>query len=133
RGRVGFTWNRETDIVRRVAPPGAPLSVFADTTTLHYRPGDRIELSFAPRYRLTESISLGAEYSLFQVGDSEFSGGEGADASILDLAGGTLQRVGLGIRYSSLPAHWAGRARIPIEAVLGYQRTLNGPEGAPAG
>lgn len=133
-GALGFTWSRATEVLRRVAPRDAPLSVPAGAGPVSYQPGNRVAFSFAPRYRLAESISLGAEYALVNVGDGEFSAGAGGEnASVLNLAGGNLQRLGLGIRYSSLPAHRVGRARLPIEGSLEYRRALSGPEGAAAG
>lgn len=133
-GAARLTWNREMEVIRRIAPRDAPLSVVAAPAAVTYRPGNTTEIRISPRYRLAEAISLGAEYVMMSIGDREYSGGgDGVDAAVLNLEGGSLQRIGVGMRYSSLPAHWVGRADFPAEVTLGYSRTISGPEGFPAG
>jgi hypothetical protein len=128
-----LTWSSSSEITRRVAPADAPLSLTDGPTRVTITPGNRLEFAFAPRYQLVESISIGVEYTGAMVGDTEYSGGgEGMDATILNLAGGGLHRLGMGIRYSTLPAYFARRAAMPAEVSLTYQRTIAGPEGAPA-
>lgn len=133
-GSTRLTWNTSSRITRRIAPMAAPLSVDAPPQSVTIDPGDALEIAITPRFRLVESISLGADYSVILVGDTRYSGGtDGTDAALLDLAGGGLHRVGLAIRYSSLPAYWDRRAALPARVELTYRRTIVGPEGAPAG
>lgn len=134
-GAARLTWNNSSEVTRRVLPPDAPLSVVEAPRTVTISPGNLLELAFAPRFRLIESIAIGAEYTAAMVGDTEYSGGGsgGTDVSVLNLAGGGLHKLGVGIRYTSLPAYQAGTAALPAEVALTYQRTLAGPEGMTAG
>ncbi|HEX6924438.1 MAG TPA: hypothetical protein VF167_03360 [Longimicrobiaceae bacterium] len=132
-GSLRFTRGRESEIVRRI-PGENPLDPPQEPTAVSIKPGDITELRVAPRYRLDRAISVGAEYALYEVGDTRYTGGtEERPADVLNLAGGRLQRFGLEIRYSSLPAYWVREAILPAEVTLAYQRTLGGPEGTPGG
>jgi hypothetical protein len=133
-GAARYNWNPSTDLTRRLAPADSPLSVTDSPQGVTLNRGNSLEIAVAPRLRLAESIWLAAEYAGMMVGDTEYVLADGGDgAAVLNLAGGALHRVGLGIRYSSLAAYWAGRASLPADIALTYLRTLAGPQGAPAG
>src|SRR5690606_16731977 len=88
-GSVRYARASEVDVVRRVAPTGAPLAPEGGPRSVRWQPADVLSLRIAPRFRLTEAISLGARYAASRMGESTFvlPGGE-ADASVLDLEGG---------------------------------------------
>ncbi|HEX6068939.1 MAG TPA: hypothetical protein VFZ18_03930 [Longimicrobiaceae bacterium] len=133
-GAARINRNLGSDVTRRLAPADSPLSVTDPPQVVTLRRGGSLEIAVAPRFRLAESIWLAAEYSGVMVGDTEYSlAGSGDGAAVLSLAGGGLHRAGVGIRYSSLAAYWAGRASLPADIALTYLRTISGPEGAPAG
>ncbi|HET6583347.1 MAG TPA: hypothetical protein VFG69_07865, partial [Nannocystaceae bacterium] len=43
----------------------------------------------------------------------------------------TLQRVGLGVRYSTVDAYLRGRAKYPIELSFRHFETISGDAGVP--
>lgn len=132
-GSLQFTRGRESEIVRRI-PGENPLDPPEEPTAVSIQPGDITALRVAPRYRLDRAISFGAEYGLYHVGNTRYTGGtEARPAEVLNLEGGLLQRFGMEIRYSSLPAYTVGEAILPAEVTLAYQRTLQGPEKFPGG
>lgn len=133
-GTVRQRWGRESEITRRLAPWDAPLRAEAvDPVAVTISPGDVTELRITPRLRLAEAIAFNVDYGVQRVGDTNFEvDGEG-DASVLDLAGGTVQQIGAGIRYTSVPAQRLGRAWLPADVSLQYHRTLTGAPGTMGG
>lgn len=122
----------EVEVLRRVADPDAPLSSPERPQAIRWSPADLLALRLAPRLRLTDAISLGAQYSLARRGSTSFEiPGGPPDAGILSTAGGVSQSAGLGLRYSTLPAYWGGAGLLPVEVVLRYERTLSAPAGQP--
>lgn len=117
------------EVTRLFAPPSVPLSVPGPPVGVRITPGSELEVRVAPRVRLVEGISLGAEYGWTRVGATKME--ESAGSGSFQTAGGSGQRVGLGLRYSTLPAFAEGRSVVPMELELRYQRTTAGPEGAP--
>ncbi len=127
-----YSRRSEVEVVRRVASPAAPLSAPGRPRSVRWTPADRLSLRVAPRFRLTDAISIGVQYSLARLGDSSFelASGEG-DASVLNAPGGIAQSAGFGFRYSTLPAYWGGAGLLPVEVVLRYDATLDAPTGTP--
>lgn len=122
----------EVEVLRRVVPPATPFASAAPARSVRWAPADRILVRAVPRFRLTESLSLGAQYSLAISGGERFTAGDGAtDAAVLDLEGGAAQTAGIGLRYSTLPAYWEGRRLLPVEVSIGWETTLSGPSAAP--
>ena len=117
------------EVTRLFAPPSVPLSVPGPPVGVRITPGSELEVRVAPRIRLVEGISLGAEYGWTRVGATKMV--ESAGNGSFETAGGSGQRVGVGLRYSTLPAFAEGRSVVPMEMELRYQRTTAGPEGAP--
>lgn len=133
-GALRQSWGRESELTRRLAPVESPLQGNPDPVLVRISPGDALELRVTPRVRLADAISVSVEYLVLQVGDTRFRTGPGGEeASLLDLPGGTVQRVGVGMRYSSLPAHWLGQAWLPGDVSIDYQRTLDGAAGTLGG
>ena len=109
------------------------LGIPAEPAEVKMTPGDALELRITPRVRLAEAILFSVDYAVLRVGDTTFKvDGEG-DASVLDLAGGTVQQLGAGIRYTSVPAQRLGRAWLPADVSLQYRRTLTGAPGTMGG
>lgn len=130
-GAARYDWNRGSDVIRRVAPADSLLSVSDPPGELTLQRGNSLQIAVAPRVRLVESIWLVVEYAGAMVGDTEYRADDGTP--VLSLAGGSQHRVGVGIRYSSLAAYWAGRASLPADVALTYLRTVAGPEAHPGG
>lgn len=129
---VRYARRSGVEVLRRVAAPEAPLASEARPETVRWSPADVLSLRVAPRYRLTEAISLGAQYSLARLGDTSFEApGAPGEASLLDTAGGLAQGVGAGVRYSTLPARARGARLLPVEVLLSYETTLDAPAGHP--
>jgi hypothetical protein len=99
---------------------------------LEHSPGDVLRVDLVPRFRIVDALSIGAHYSWIRVGDESFTGTVAGElpTSALDVPGHTVQRLGLGLRYSTLPAHQAGMSLLPLEAHFGYSVTISGAEGA---
>ncbi|MBW3630945.1 MAG: hypothetical protein KY464_16840 [Gemmatimonadetes bacterium] len=116
-------------VLRRVVPPDAPLSRANSPEEVDWNPPDTLELRVTPRYRIARSISIGGDY---RVGWLSASSHAGSAAGVLDTPGGLAQRVGLGLRFTSLPAYAGRETGLPIEAMLSYSRSLSGPEGSMA-
>jgi hypothetical protein len=129
---VSYASFATSDATRLLAPPAAPLSALGPPVGVRLTPGSELRVRVAPRYRLLEGISIGAEYQLDRVGTGRVEGSGEAAGSAFELAGGTGQRVGAGLRYSTLPAAEEGRSPVPIEIELRYQRSVSGEGGMPA-
>ena len=132
-GSLSRSWPRDTEITRRIVAPGAPFAEAPEPEPVTYSPASRTAFTVTPRVRLNESISFDLSYGAQLFGDTHFRSAAERDASVLDLEGGTLQQLGIGLRYSSLPAYWVRQARLPADVSIHYSRVLAGPDGAPAG
>jgi hypothetical protein len=119
---------------RRVAAFDAPLATLSRPQLVDWNPADTLELRVTPRYRIAGLISVGLDYRAGWVTESRYSGAatDATPAEVLNTPGGLTQRVGLGIRFLSLPAFVVGDTGIPMDVSLGYSRTLVGPERSPA-
>jgi hypothetical protein len=115
------------DVVRLFAPSATPLATGGPPVGARFTPGSALEVRVAPQLQLVEGIFVGVEYDWARVGASRLESGGVA----LETAGGSGQRLGFGLRYSTLPAYEEGRTKVPMEIDLRYQRSLAGPEGAP--
>lgn len=124
---------RGGDVTRRVAPADAPLSVTDPPTPVRWSPGDTLQLRVSPRYRLADPISAGIDYEIQSVTGGRYESLEGGGgAELLATEGGLTQRIGVGVRFSSLPAYARRASSIPIEVTLSWARLLSGPAGMPA-
>ncbi|MDB4949426.1 MAG: hypothetical protein JWM27_2075 [Gemmatimonadetes bacterium] len=124
------------DVVRRTYPTGNPFVPLSDSILVSRTPGDRLELGFTPRFRLTDEISLAGRYALARQGATtlgttpdaglSFAGIESTEAQTAQLAGG-------GMSYSTLTAYGRGTAKVPYEFSLLYERVIAGSGGTPGG
>jgi hypothetical protein len=103
--------------------------VLGPPSAFRITPGSELEVRIAPRIRLLEAVSLGAEYLWESTGATRLEAvGEGGT---IEVEGGSGQRLGIGLLYSTLPAFAEGRSGVPVEVELRYQRSLAGPAGVP--
>ena len=109
--------------------------------------GPVMGLDLTPRYLLSESFAIDAHYGLERVGaatyDSPVITVPAVDACLtctvlippdVVLTSGavrTAQRVGLGLRYSTVDAFARGRARYPIQVSFSHLQTVTGDAGLP--
>lgn len=129
---------RATTLPRRVAPPGRTFVPASRLRRVEWTPGSYLEVEVSPRVLLTPTVSAGLRYTYLSRGEDEYAlaAGEepvldptGAEVPASVLAGSgdaAYQRLGVGIRYSSLAAARAGRTGKPFEVDVVYQSTLDG-------
>jgi hypothetical protein len=113
-------------VLRRIAPLDAPLSATAPAELVEWNPPDTLELRLAPRYRIARLISIGLDYRAAWLTGSKYGG---SAAGVLDTAGGFAQRLGIGVRFTSVPAFAARETGLPLEFSASYARSLSGPAG----
>ena len=102
--------------------------------------GDVLGIDLTPRFLVSESLALNGHYGLERIGAATY-GGVASDVvdpcvncgagPILVRSGSarTAQRVGLGIRYSTVDTYQRGRARYPIEVSFAHLETVTGDAG----
>ena len=102
--------------------------------------GDVLGIDLTPRFLVSESLALNGHYGLERIGATTY-GGEasglvdpciGCGAGPIQSTSGsarTAQRVGLGIRYSTVDGYQRGRARYPIEVSFAHLETVTGDAG----
>jgi hypothetical protein len=130
-----FTQFFARDVARYAWTPGNPFAALGDTVTVSRKPGARLEIGFTPRYRLTSEISLGGRYAMYHQAATTLSDApaEGyAFAGVESLEARTAHLAGLGGSYSTLAAYGAGKAKVPYEFSLLWERAVSGSGGAPA-
>lgn len=128
---IRFAGAAPVEVLRRLAPPGAPFGSGDPPRAVRWSPPSALSLRLSPRLRLEESVAVGLDYELLALGGSRFTGADGG-AAVLDTDGGSAQRIGGSIRYSTLTAAVPGSGVLPVDALLSYTRTLSGPSGHPA-
>lgn len=105
------------------------------------RAGDVIGLDVTPRYLMSETYSLNGHYGIERVGapvwddpvlpvDDVCLGCASPTGSARTQAR-TAQRIGLGIRYSTVDAYTRRRAAYPVEVSFTHLETVTGDEGLP--
>ena len=145
RGRVGGTlavrYARSSS--RAVSAPlsGDPDAAFpaAPFGMRQRRAGDVLGLDVTPRYLLTDLFALDGHYGLERIGTATYEGGSGGGGAACALtncaaaesATRTAQRLGIGLRYSTVDAHARGRARYPFEVSFVHLTTISGDVGTP--
>jgi hypothetical protein len=105
--------------------------------------GSVLQLDLTPRYLLSESLAIDAHYGFERSGATTYDAPDvavavdpciGCQSPPVVTAGGTArsaQRVGLGLRYSTVDSYARGRARYPIEVSLTHLATATGDDGLP--
>ncbi|MEO8561246.1 MAG: hypothetical protein ABI601_04175 [bacterium] len=100
--------------------------------------GNVLGIDVSPRVFLGEWLSFEGQYAFEHTGIPTFSGAVGEDcsgcaplpSSILPAAR-TVQRAGVGLRYSTIDSFLRGRARYPIEVSYRHLETITADAGAP--
>jgi hypothetical protein len=105
--------------------------------------GDVVALDLTPRFLFGDWMALEGHYGLERIGATKYDGA--LDTSAIDpLCGGcilptngpstatrTAQRLGLGLRYSTVDAYSRGQARYPVELSFTHLETTSGDVGLP--
>jgi hypothetical protein len=106
-------------------------------------PGVVLGLDLTPRLLLTETLALDGHYGLERIGATTYDAGgvslvepcaacRGVSTPPVVTVSGTgrtAQRLGLGLRYSTVDAWARGRARYPIEVAFAHLATVTGDAG----
>lgn len=118
--RGGITAARD---VRRAAlvDEEAVVGIYAETVEQR-ESSSRVSVEVAPRYRLTPSLTLAAQYVLAAQGEQQYTSG------VVPAAIG--HAVGAGVSFSTLPL--LPRRVVPFEVTLGVFRTVAGAFAATA-
>jgi hypothetical protein len=120
--------------------PGWPYPLFGRRTRTA---GDVVALDVTPRFLFGEWMALEAHYGLERTGPATY--GPALDPSPIDPCAACLmlatetttaptrteQRLGLGLRYSTVDAYSRGQARYPIELSFSHLETTSGDVGMP--
>lgn len=104
--------------------------------------GDVFGLDLTPRWLLDESFSVDALYGLERIGASTYDtppnvpvalcpGCTLPDVATTSGTTRTAQRIGLGVRYSTLDAYVRRRAPYPVEVSFAHLTTVSGDPGVP--
>jgi hypothetical protein len=100
--------------------------------------GDVFGLDVSPRLLVTEWLAFEGEYGLERTGAPTFEPASESPCSACTLLPGsilpmatTVQRVGAGLRYSTVDSFLRGRARYPVEVSYRHLETITGDAGAP--
>ena len=105
--------------------------------------GDVMEVEFTPRWVFSDNFAFAAQYLYRRKGQDRHTGtytvstaesGLGAlialDASSLDAqTGGTEQRIGWGVTFSTMASRARGRTKLPVEVQYFNSRTIAGSGG----
>ena len=98
--------------------------------------GAVIGLDLTPRLLLGDSFALDGHYGFERTDAPTYDRAGASCANCTDLpafapntAGRNAQRVGVGLRYSTVDAYLRGRASTPIEVSLTHLQTISGSEG----
>jgi hypothetical protein len=104
--------------------------------------GDVAALDLTPRFLFGDWMALEGHYGLERIGATKYDGE--ANLTLLDPCAGcviptegpstatrTAQRLGLGLRYSTVDAYSRGQARYPVELSFTHLETTSGDVGLP--
>ena len=125
-----------SDVVQRVIVPGEPFAEVGPVRTIRRDPGDELQIQVVPRVRINEVLSIGGEYVFASRGEETFEevGALPANqisASVLNTGSQSVQLLGVGVRYNTMSAYFAGRAgAAPVDASLRYLTAFSGSGGA---
>jgi len=133
---AGFTQLLARDVLRR---PFSDTQLFPSDSVpfvpARREPGARLRAWVMPRYRLTREISFALTYQFEHAGAVTYTPGNDAETVGLGpverTEAWTAHAVGVGGGYSTLPAFFAGRTRIPLEVSLIYRNNVAGSGFAP--
>ncbi|HEV7991552.1 MAG TPA: hypothetical protein VGP25_06985 [Gemmatimonadaceae bacterium] len=142
-GRVGATvaarfstsFARTVDAALVGYPEGGfPYPLFGPVTRKN---GNVLGIDVSPRVFLSEWLAFEGEYGFEHTGLPTFTGNTSECSACAPLEGSilpaarTVQRAGVGLRYSTIDSYLRGRARYPIEVSYRHLETITGDAGAP--
>jgi hypothetical protein len=135
-GRFSTSFARTVDAALVGYPEGGfPYPLFGQVTR---KGGNVIGVDVSPRVFLTEWLAFEGDYGFEHVGLPTFTGAAGEECSACSALAGsilpaarTVQRAGVGVRYSTIDSYLRGRARYPIEVSYRHLETITGDAGAP--
>lgn len=125
-GLVSYSSTGDTRIPRREALPAEPLDPSAPTRPSGWSPASEMRVRLSPRIRLARAISLGLDYEMLRLGDGS-SGAPATGPDLLEVPGGTFQRMGASVRFTAVPAAVAGADVLPLEGLIAYSSGVSGP------
>ena len=135
-GRYSTSFARTVDAALVGYPEGGfPYPSFGP---VNRKGGNVIGVDVTPRLFLTEWLAFEGEYGFEHTGLPTFTGAAGEECSACSALAGsilpaarTVQRAGVGLRYSTIDSYLRGRARYPIEVSYRHLETVTGDAGAP--
>ena len=143
-GRVGATVAARyaKSFARDVEVPlvGYPIGGFPypEFGTASRTAGDVFGLDVTPRVFVGDWLAFEGQYGFERTGEPTFTGASESPCSACVATESSLlpsemsvQRVGFGVRYSTVDSFLRGRARYPIEVSYRHLETITGDEGAP--
>jgi hypothetical protein len=134
-GRFSTSFARTVDAALVGYPEGGfPYPSFGPVTR---KGGNVIGVDVSPRVSLAEWLAFEGHYGFEHTGLPTFTGAAGEECSacaplansILPAAR-TVQRAGVGLRYSTIDSYLRGRARYPVEVSYRHLETITGDAGA---
>ena len=100
--------------------------------------GSIAALDFTPRLLLGDSFAFDGHYGIERTGAPSYVRGSTIGCAECDIptfvpstAARTAQRLGLGVRYSTVDSFLRGRSTTPIEVSLTHLQTISGDDGVP--
>ena len=131
---VRYGVQRPRTLVLRVAPPETVVAAYSTRHTVEWTPGAYLGLEVAPVWRLSDELSIAAEYRVFRKYRDAYelagtSVGAPVDPAVLEIESGvTLHEVGGALRFDTM-ARWLGQGARPFQAHLRVVRAVAGGGG----
>lgn len=132
RGTLRYGIQMEGDVARRISAPEQPIAPSASQGVYHWDPGDYLDVSVAPEFRLTPELSIGARLRYYRKGEDLYSSSAaptGFDPALLQLeTKESAQYVGAGVTLwpsdrTRLLGQW------PLAASVSYITAISGSGG----
>jgi hypothetical protein len=143
-GRVGFTvaGRYATFTARTVKAPliGYPVAGFPypEFGEVSRKAGNVVGIDITPRVFVGEWLAFEGMYGREHTDAATFSGADASSCSACTVLPNsivptplTVQRLGIGVRYSTVDAFLRRRARYPVEVSYRHLETITGDAGAP--
>jgi len=131
-----YVYQLPGQLERRVTPPDQPVALAASLAAVERDPGEVIEGSFEPYFRIARSFSIVAGVRHWRKAQDKYSWAAGQeplpDASLDLLAqdskeNATMLSLGLSLAHPGL--HPDGRTGLPVDAIIRGQMLLGSTEG----
>lgn len=132
RGTVRYGIQMVGDVARRISAPDQPIALAASQGVYQWDPGDYVDVSIAPEYRLTPELSVGARLRYYRRGEDVYSSAsvpQGFDLTLLQReTREDVQYIGAGVTL------WpSARTRLlgqwPMAASVAYMKAISGGGG----